>query len=156
MLFRSCAGGVVFYENTVLLLQNEKKEWVLPKGIIRTGMTAPETAVARVKTEAGVTAEVLSIAGHTTYEFYSATRQRPVCNDIAWYLMKAANGESAPNRLEGFVDGGYYTIPQGHGAHYLQPGPRAGAQRLGALHRAEEVSERPWLLPKGSLRPLAA
>ncbi len=112
MLFRSCAGGVVFYENTVLLLQNEKKEWVLPKGIIRTGMTAPETAVARVKTEAGVTAEVLSIAGHTTYEFYSATRQRPVCNDIAWYLMKAANGESAPNRLEGFVDGGYYTIPQ--------------------------------------------
>ena len=68
--------------------------------------------MARVKTEAGVTAEVLSIAGHTTYEFYSATRQRPVCNDIAWYLMKAASGESAPNRLEGFVDGGYYTIPQ--------------------------------------------
>ena len=31
MIFRNCAGGVVFYANQVFLLKNEKNEWVLPK-----------------------------------------------------------------------------------------------------------------------------
>lgn len=112
MLFRSCAGGVVFQGNTVLLLQNEKKEWVLPKGLIQSGTTAPQTAETRVKIEANVEAKTISIAGHTTYEFYSATRQQPVCNDIAWYLMESKGQTAMPNRKEGFVDGGFFTMTE--------------------------------------------
>ncbi|HHT62421.1 MAG TPA: NUDIX hydrolase, partial [Clostridia bacterium] len=37
MLFRQCAGGIVFFNDKVLLLQNEKNEWVFPKGVIRNG-----------------------------------------------------------------------------------------------------------------------
>ena len=35
MLIRDCAGGIVFFENQVLLIQNEKSEWSFPKGVIR-------------------------------------------------------------------------------------------------------------------------
>lgn len=31
MLTRVCAGGVVFFEDQVFILKNDKGEWVLPK-----------------------------------------------------------------------------------------------------------------------------
>ena len=34
MLYRNCAGGVVFFKDQVLLLKNDKGEWVLPKGYV--------------------------------------------------------------------------------------------------------------------------
>ena len=37
---RNCAGGVVFFDNKVYLLKNDKGEWVLPKGVIKTGELA--------------------------------------------------------------------------------------------------------------------
>jgi ADP-ribose pyrophosphatase YjhB (NUDIX family) len=112
MLFRTCAGGVVFHGDSVLLLQNEKKEWVLPKGLVRPGFLAQEVAVARVSAEAGVQAEIVGIAGQTSYEFYSVTRQKPVCNEVTWFMMRAASEESAPNQAEGFQDGGFYPMAE--------------------------------------------
>ncbi|MGI6150979.1 MAG: NUDIX hydrolase [Christensenellales bacterium] len=112
MLFRTCAGGVVFHGDSVLLLQNEKKEWVLPKGLVRPGFLAQEVAVARVSAEAGVQAEIVGIAGQTSYEFYSVTRQKPVCNEVTWFMMRAASEESAPNQAEGFQDGGFYSMAE--------------------------------------------
>ncbi|MGI6192414.1 MAG: NUDIX hydrolase [Christensenellales bacterium] len=110
MLFRTCAGGVVFYGDSVLLLQNEKNEWVLPKGLVRPGFLAQEVAVSRVNAEAGVTAEVIGVAGQTSYEFYSLSRQKPVCNEVTWFMMRAASGKSAPNKAEGFKDGGFFPM----------------------------------------------
>ena len=37
MLRRNCAGGVVFFDDKVFILKNDKGEWVLPKGVIRKG-----------------------------------------------------------------------------------------------------------------------
>ena len=34
MHLRDCAGGVVFHEENVFFLKNEKNEWVMPKGLI--------------------------------------------------------------------------------------------------------------------------
>lgn len=110
MLFRSCAGGVVFYGNSVLLLKNEKGEWVLPKGVIRSSMLAHEVAVSRVKHEAGVDAEIICTAGATSYEFYSISRQKPVCNEITWYIMRAKSDKCVIAKDEGFQDGGFYPI----------------------------------------------
>lgn len=110
MLTRICSGGVVFTEDKVLILKNDKGEWVLPKGVIRPGKLAQETAIERVKVEAGVNAKIISCVGETCYEFYSYSRKRPVCNQITWFLMKAINENCVPNAELGFSDGGFYKI----------------------------------------------
>jgi ADP-ribose pyrophosphatase YjhB (NUDIX family) len=110
MLFRNCAGGVVFFEDRILILQNEKSEWVLPKGVIRNGDLASEVALRRVKYEAGVDAEIISTAGETSYEFFSFTRQKPVCNQITWFVMKATSPDYSINTKEGFKKGGFFSL----------------------------------------------
>jgi len=112
MLTRVCSGGVVFYEDRVLILKNEKSEWVLPKGVIRPGKLAQETAIERVKLEAGVNARIISYVGETCYEFYSVTRQRPVCNQITWFLMEAVSDNCTPNASLNFSEGGFYPVDE--------------------------------------------
>lgn len=112
MLIRNCAGGVVFYDNKVLILKNEKGEWIFPKGVIRNGDFPDNVATDRVNVEAGVNAEIIGSSGRTNYEFYSVTRQRPVCNKIVWYVMKADDDKCAPNKEQNFVDGGFYPVEE--------------------------------------------
>ena len=112
MLVRNCAGGVVFSGEKVLLLQTERGEWVLPKGIIRNGDLSSEVALRRVKEEAGVSAEIVSTVGRTNYEFFSVTRQKPVCNKITWYIMKSQDEKFEINKEENFACGGYYQIDE--------------------------------------------
>ncbi|MBS4539632.1 NUDIX hydrolase [Clostridium sp. D2Q-11] len=109
MLLRICAGGVVFHKDMVFILKNEKDEWVLPKGKIRTGDLAIETAVNRVREETGLSFKIVSTAGETSYEFYSLSRQKPVCNEIIWFIMEANSLDYNINKDE-FKDGGFYSI----------------------------------------------
>jgi len=113
VLFRSCAGGVVFYQDMVYLLRNEKNEWVLPKGVIRSGKQAKDIAKERVLIEAGIDANVLCSAGETCYEFYSLTRKMPVCNEIYWYVMQANHANHKASREQGFMEGRYFSIEEG-------------------------------------------
>ena len=110
MLVRNCAGGVVFSDGKVFLLKNDKREWVLPKGVLRKGDLPNEVAIRRVKEETGINAEIISTAGRTNYEFYSVTRQRPVCNKITWFIMKALNNNYKICEDEDFIDGGYFHV----------------------------------------------
>jgi predicted NUDIX family NTP pyrophosphohydrolase len=112
MLVRQCAGGVVFYGESVFLLENEKGEWVLPKGVIRNGKIANEVAVTRVRYEGGVDGRIISSAGETSYEFFSFSRKRPVCNRINWFVMEASKPEFSINRMEGFKNGGFFPIEE--------------------------------------------
>lgn len=112
MIVRNCAGGVVFYANQVFILQNEKGEWVLPKGKIRDDELAADTASYRVEIEAGLNVEILSTAGETCYEFFSVSRQQPVCNQIVWYIMNALSKKFQINEVEGFLDGGFFPIDE--------------------------------------------
>jgi 8-oxo-dGTP pyrophosphatase MutT (NUDIX family) len=112
MLVRNCAGGLVFCKDKVFLLKNDKGEWIFPKGIIRKGEIASEVAIKRVKDEAGITAEIVIAAGHTSYEFFSVTRQKPVCNKITWYIMKSLNEKFNIDKSESFASGGYYDIDE--------------------------------------------
>lgn len=115
MLIRNCAGGVVFSGRKVFILENEKGEWVLPKGVIRNGNLPDEVAVTRVKVEAGVTAEIVSPAGQTNYEFFSLSRKKPVCNRITWYIMKALSEDYSVAIDEGFQDGGFFDVDEALG-----------------------------------------
>lgn len=110
MLIRNCAGGIVFNENKVLLLKNDKGEWVFPKGAIRTGDFPDTVALNRVEMEAGVRARIISSAGRTNYEFFSVSRQRPVCNKIVWYIMESEDDSCTPNKAQNFSDGGYFAV----------------------------------------------
>jgi len=112
MLTRICSGGVVFYSDKVLIMKNEKGEWVLPKGVIRPGKLAQEVAVERVKLEAGVNGKIVTYVGETCYEFYSLTRQRPVCNHITWFLMESANDNVTVSEKFGFSEGGFFSIDE--------------------------------------------
>lgn len=108
MLLRNCAGGLVFYKNKVLILQNEKAEWIFPKGVIRGADTAEQVAVERIFDESGVRAEIIELAGRTIYEFYSHGRRKPVRNRIIWYVCRADSDEVFPDEKQGFQDGGFY------------------------------------------------
>lgn len=112
MLTRLCAGGVVFYSDKVLILRNDKGEWVLPKGVIRNGEVAREVALMRVKYEGGVSAQIISPAGETSYEFFSASRKLPVCNKIDWFIMEANDEQTHVNKEEGFQEGGFFAIEE--------------------------------------------
>lgn len=112
VLFRNCAGGVVFCGDKVLILQNDKKEWVLPKGVIRNNHHPSETALNRVQAEAGVTAKIVAPAGETSYEFFSYSRQQPVCNRISWFIMDADAEQYQINREIGFLDGGFFPVEE--------------------------------------------
>ena len=108
MIFRNCAGGVVFCGDKVFLLRNEKEEWVLRKGVIRDKRLAQDVALDRVFKEAGIKAQIISPAGQTSYEFYSITRHQPVCTRITWYVMRADTREYRIAFAQGFTDGDYF------------------------------------------------
>jgi hypothetical protein len=110
MLVRNCSGGIVFHDDKVLVLKNDKEEWVFPKGVIRTGDFPDTVAVGRVFMEAGVVAEIISPAGRTNYEFFSVSRQRPVANKIVWYVMESDSDKCTPNVAQNFSDGGFYPV----------------------------------------------
>ncbi len=112
MLLRDCAGGVVFHDDKVFLILNEKSEWVLPKGLIQSGENPQDAAIRRVFEEVGITGSIVEQAGRTYYEFYSVTRQKPVCNRIAWYIMQTNNEQFQINEPEKYSEGGFYSIPE--------------------------------------------
>lgn len=112
MLFRNCAGGVVFHGDKVFLLRNEKGEWVLPKGVVRGNARQQEVAVARVKSETGVDADVMEAVGETNYEFYSITRKTSVNNRVMWYTMRADSDAYRIAFEQGFIDGGWYPLAE--------------------------------------------
>lgn len=112
MLVRQCAGGVVFYKDKAFLLKNDKGEWVLPKGVIRNGKISSEVAISRVRYEGGVDAKIIHSVGETNYEFFSNSRRCPVRNQVKWFLMEAVNDNFSFNKMEGFTDGGFFSIDE--------------------------------------------
>ena len=94
MIVRNCAGGVVFSGDKVLLVCNDKHEWGFPKGVIRSSDKSKLSDIVskRIKEETGITATVLAPCGKTNYEYYSITRNKPVHNNISWFVMSAQEG----------------------------------------------------------------
>ncbi|PKM88130.1 MAG: NUDIX hydrolase [Firmicutes bacterium HGW-Firmicutes-12] len=112
MLTRICAGGVIFCNDRVFIMKNDKDEWVLPKGVVRNKEISRDVALNRVNHEAGVDAQIVSPAGETNYEFYSQTRKMPVCNKVDWFIMESNSEDFSLNKDEGFQEGGFFSIDE--------------------------------------------
>lgn len=110
MLVRNCSGGLVFCKDKVLLLRNDKHEWVFPKGVLHEGDDPADLALRRVLLEAGIKARMIIQAGKTAYEFYSLSRQRPVANKITWYIMDSETDQVVPSEANGFTEGGFFAV----------------------------------------------
>lgn len=112
MQLRDCAGGVIFCGDKVYLQKNEKGEWVMPKGIIKSGSQPEETALTSVRNEAGIEASIIDSAGRTYYEFFSITRQRPVCNRVAWYVMTTDQESWVIGEPEKIQEAGFFPVAE--------------------------------------------
>ena len=107
---RSCAGGVVFFDEQVFLLMDDHGEWVMPKGVIRNQNRSNDVALWRVEDEAGIHARIIGPAGFTRYDFYSESRGKDVSNRIQWFTMVADDASFRISFDQGFLNGGYYAI----------------------------------------------
>lgn len=110
MILRRCAGGVVFYANKVLIVKNDRGEWTLPQGKILDNELQHESAILKVKEEAGVDASILEVAGDTMYEFFSRTRKKEVCNAVVWYIMETDNANYSLS--EELLEGGFFKVKE--------------------------------------------
>lgn len=106
MIVRNCSGGIVFTEDKVLLVCNDKQEWGFPKGVVKAGGETgiSDFAKQRIKIETGVDAKVIAPCGKTNYEFYSISRRKPVHNNISWFVMESQSDECKALPETGTVD----------------------------------------------------
>ena len=106
MIVRNCSGGIVFTENKVLLVCNDKHEWSFPKGTVKmtNNLSLSEFAKERVKIETNVDAKVIAPCGKTNYEFYSISRRKPVHNNISWFVMSAQSDECKADPESGTIN----------------------------------------------------
>ena len=112
MIVRNCAGGIVFFEDKVLLICNDKREWSFPKGVLKAGdkTKLSDLACKRVKAEAGIDTKVLAPCGKTNYEFYSISRRKPVHNNISWFIMKAEDTKTEANSEENILNAKFFDV----------------------------------------------
>ena len=113
----SC-GGIVFHKGKILLLYKNYRHryegWVLPKGTVEENEDYKDTALREVREEAGVKANIIKYIGKSQYSF--VVSNDTVNKYVYWYLMKAYNFYSKPQKEEFFVDSGYYKF---HEAYHL-------------------------------------
>lgn len=112
MIVRNCAGGIVFFEDKVLLICNDKREWSFPKGVLKAGdkTKLSDLACKRVKIEAGIDARTLAPCGKTNYEFYSISRRKPVHNNISWFVLAAETDAPVPATDLDIVDAKFIPV----------------------------------------------
>ncbi|KDR94879.1 NUDIX domain-containing protein [Peptoclostridium litorale DSM 5388] len=99
------SGGVVVFGNAILLLKKYNGDWVLPKGKIEYGEEKDDAALREVKEEAGVKADIIKYLGEIHYTFKKNWDDTKIVHKtVYWYLMKAKNMNTIPQKEEGFID----------------------------------------------------
>ncbi len=107
------AGGVVFLNDSMLLLKKFNGDWVLPKGHIEYGEHRMMTALREVKEEASVKARIHEYIGEINYEYKDVYNHNThMYKKVHWYLMTANNDYCSPQREEGFKHATYLPIDE--------------------------------------------
>ncbi len=105
------SGGVVLFGNAVLLLRKFNGDWVLPKGKVEPGETREEAALREVGEETGVKANTIKYLGEIHYTYKENwDENKDVHKTVYWFLMKAKNMDTVPQKEEGFVEAKFIHI----------------------------------------------
>lgn len=105
------SGGVVLFGNAVLLLRKFNGDWVLPKGKVEPGETREEAALREVGEETGVKANIIKYLGEIHYTYKENwDENKDVHKTVYWFLMKAKNMDTVPQKEEGFVEAKFIHI----------------------------------------------
>lgn len=110
MVEATSSGGIVIFRGKILLLyknyRNKYEGWVLPKGTVENGEEFHETALREVYEETGANASIVKYVGKSEYSF--TVSENTIEKEVHWYLMRADNYYSKPQKEEYFVDSGFY------------------------------------------------
>lgn len=104
MMEEISAGGLIVFENTILLLKKFNGDWVLPKGRVEKGETIKQAALREVLEESGVKAEILKYIGMANYKYRNSRQNETVYKTVHWYLMQTNCMDCIPQKKEGFID----------------------------------------------------
>lgn len=104
MMEEISAGGLIVFENTILLLKKFNGDWVLPKGRVEKGETIKQAALREVLEESGVKAEILKYIGVANYKYRNSRQNETVYKTVHWYLMQTNCMDCTPQKKEGFID----------------------------------------------------
>lgn len=85
-LRESCAGGIVFAGDRLLILQKQSGDWVLPKGHIEAGEMPSDAALREVREETGIETRILARVDSTNFRFQRHGRER--LKTVSWFLME--------------------------------------------------------------------
>ena len=97
------SGGVVFFEDSVLILQYENGTWAFPKGHLEGEETKQQAAEREVLEEAGVRADILEPIGETRY-----TNNQGEAREVHWFTMNAENERVQFETT--FMNGGFFSV----------------------------------------------
>ncbi len=104
------AGGIVFFNNSILMLKKYSGDWVLPKGRIEKGESLEETALREVFEETGARAEIIRYLGKISYSYRQLSKNQRQKKTVHWYLMVSQNMNCQPLRKEGFIEASYVHV----------------------------------------------
>lgn len=88
MIRETSAGGVLLYDDKVLILRKPNGEWIMPKGHIEPGETPEQAALREVREETGLDATIIRRAGRTRYAFRTPLNGDLRLKTVHWFLMK--------------------------------------------------------------------
>lgn len=102
------AGGVIFRKDSkgeieILLIQDAKNRWTIPKGHVEPGETAMQTAVREIGEEVGLKkVEVLGWLGKVNFKYRRL--HKLVLMGMQVYLVRALDGDEKIEREEWMKD----------------------------------------------------
>jgi 8-oxo-dGTP pyrophosphatase MutT (NUDIX family) len=109
MINEFCAGGLVFYNNKLLVLKRFNGVWLYPKGHIEPGETPEIAAVREVYEESGLTARIVKNLNSTSYIFSEQGIKH--FKTVYWFLM-VADSDCVSLEKEFFDEGRWITKDQ--------------------------------------------
>lgn len=126
-------GGIVYRVSDgqtidILLIKKARGDWSLPKGKLKAGESGSEALLREVREETGIDGVVEDLVGEAAYQVRKASGPR--MKTVAYFLVRATDGQLRPDRSEGIEHVGWFSLDQA-----LQ---RLRRKRLKALVRAAQ------------------
>jgi ADP-ribose pyrophosphatase YjhB (NUDIX family) len=137
-------GGIVYRVNAadmidILLIKKERGDWSLPKGKLKAGESGAEALLREVREETGISGVVEDLVGEAAYPVRKAGGKR--MKTVAYFLVRATDGQLRPDRKEGIERVGWFTLDQALlrlRRERLKALVRAAQSLFGPVHQVDE------------------